>query len=223
LRCIWRCGDSTKSGVDRYDYGARFYDPQIGRFHTIDPLTEKNHLNTPYSYASNNPISYIDWMGLDTVQVNSNQPIKKDDVVVMEDGNMVTMSADEIVVKPERNVSEEPTGALPEFEVVPEGSENPSGGILKAGLSVAVVISQVDSPVPGPADIVAAAFATATLITAGVVWAGYEIHQFARSIDDEPKQAHKKARPSTHDRHTKKRPGGWEKKKDPRKGWKPQK
>jgi RHS repeat-associated protein len=61
----------TEAGLGWYDYGARFYDPQIGRWHTIDPAIENNHHNfTPYAYVYNNPIKLIDPFGIDSIQRN---------------------------------------------------------------------------------------------------------------------------------------------------------
>ena len=50
--------------LDWYNYGARFYDPALGRFMTVDPLAEVMSNITPYHYTYNNPISFIDPTGL---------------------------------------------------------------------------------------------------------------------------------------------------------------
>jgi len=53
-------------GLEWYDYGARFYDPALARFMTLDPLAEKFISQTGYAYASNTPIVAIDYNGLET-------------------------------------------------------------------------------------------------------------------------------------------------------------
>lgn len=71
---LFRTGELIELNVDDaalgwYDLGARHFSPELGRFFNLDLYSEKNHLRSPYSYASNNPVSFIDYLGLDPIWI----------------------------------------------------------------------------------------------------------------------------------------------------------
>ena len=88
------------NGLNQYDYSARYYDPAIARFTTMDPMAEKYYSVSPYAYCNNNPVNAVDPTGLawrPTYDENNNGNINQNGyetaTVYLADGTTTTYDA----------------------------------------------------------------------------------------------------------------------------------
>lgn len=55
--------------LNQYDFTARYYNPSLMRFTTMDPMAEKYYDVSPYAYCNNNPIRFVDPDGKQVIPV----------------------------------------------------------------------------------------------------------------------------------------------------------
>ncbi|MEB2780871.1 RHS repeat-associated core domain-containing protein [Algoriphagus sp. C2-6-M1] len=53
-------GKEEQKETGLYDYGARMYDPAIGRWNHVDPMADQRSWVSPYNFVQNNPLNRID-------------------------------------------------------------------------------------------------------------------------------------------------------------------
>jgi len=92
-------GKELDDATQMYYYGARYYDPRISIFVSVDPLAEQTM--TPYQYVTNNPIMFTDPTGMEQDGVDTKYK-RSDGLVLL---NTKDGSDDEIIV-PDNKVAD---------------------------------------------------------------------------------------------------------------------
>ena len=76
----------TENGLNWYDYGARMYDPALGRFTTMDRFADKYSSMSPYQYGANNPVVNIDVNGDSLVVLHHSEGMHMGMLIQKENG-----------------------------------------------------------------------------------------------------------------------------------------
>ena len=82
--------DEVKGDDNQQDYGMRIYDPRVGRFLSVDPITKQYPELTPYQFASNTPIQAIDLDGLEMVKSTESHEITVNMVIFNQSSQLLS-------------------------------------------------------------------------------------------------------------------------------------
>ena len=64
-------------GLETYDFGARNYDPWLGRWGSIDPKAYKYYSYSPYNFAVNSPLVFVDPDGKELILAGNRRERKQ--------------------------------------------------------------------------------------------------------------------------------------------------
>ena len=87
-------------GLNLIDFNTRMYDQELGRFHNMDWLVEEFPHQSPFAFADNNPVRYIDFMGMNAIE--SKYFTEQGELLLETDDN----HPDRIIVVPDKQVED---------------------------------------------------------------------------------------------------------------------
>ncbi|MBY0486819.1 MAG: hypothetical protein K2P85_06505 [Flavobacteriaceae bacterium] len=114
-----------------YYYSARYYDPRISIWQSVDPLAAHSPNFNPYVYCNQNPIRYIDPTGMSTEE---GDPPKKNWI-----GRTCDTVKSWLFGKPKNNNAKIELGK-PSYQVIPDNNatSSASSGAVAVGASIAI-------------------------------------------------------------------------------------
>ena len=210
-------GKERDAETGYYYHGARFNCSDIGWL-SVDPMSDKYPDISPYAYCAWNPIKLVDPDGMDWYEndegkivfdknVNENTKLGKGERYIGKTANWFGRTEQDYqylyrgdeygaVTRKDMTVYVFPDNDLYNNIYIEDNTNtnNTSSIILECGLSASLIISQLDTPLLGPADIAAVAVLGATFITAGIASA-------VENIKDDFATHRSNIRPSTRYKH----------------------